>query len=107
MTVTATSDTDDGEMDTVQDRTTVTRVVNVELEADERSYAEPLDEIVYRHVLTNTGNYTDTFDLVYQSNHPSWIKDSSPVTVEVEAWLTATVVVTLEVPTGHTATRWM
>ena len=97
MTVTATSDTDEGESETVQDTTTVTRVVNVDLEADERSYAEPLDEIVYMHVLTNTGNYTDTFDLEYKSNHQSWIKASSPVSVELEAWLTATVAVTLEV----------
>ena len=59
---------------TVEDTTTVTRVVGVELEANEAKFGAPLEEVTYTHVLTNMGNYTDTYTIETESG-PGWEVD--------------------------------
>ena len=52
--------------------------MTLEFEADGAQVAKPLDVVIYSHVLTNTGNYTDTFDLEYWSNLTGWIIGQEP-----------------------------
>ena len=98
--ITATSQFSSAVSASVVDTTTVNRVYGVEF-APDRSQATGADTaVVYAHTLTNTGNYTDTFALNWNSSQ-GWSVTLSPVgPVTLASGQTASVVVTVTVPSG-------
>ncbi len=74
LTLTASSDADASVWAAVTDTTTVTQRIGMAFTpTEQRGSTWPNQPIVYTHVLTNTGNYTDTFDITYTSTHPEWV----------------------------------
>lgn len=87
--ITATSQTDLGVLAVVTDTTVAKRRLGVDL-APDSALADYTDEcVVHNHVLTNTGNYTDTYVFTYTSalGWPIKIENTvPPVEVKVGAW---------------------
>ncbi len=98
VTVTARSDTDSGVFDTATDTTTVGQAAGVLLEPDQFQTVDPDQDIVYTHVVTNTGNGADTFSFSAASSR-GWPVQTPPA-VTLGPGVTATVAVTLTVPPG-------
>jgi uncharacterized membrane protein len=104
-TVTATSRTDPGVYDTVTDRSIVRQMPGVALAPDRVGRAHPGSVVTYTHVLTNTGNGPDTFDLAVASSqgwevtlgglHPS---GTAHLPWPMDAGMTATIMVSVTVP---------
>jgi hypothetical protein len=95
-----------GGSDSAQDTTTVLQDAGIVLEPDRSASAQPDDSLTFMHVLTNTGNYTDTFKITVAS---AWIEPFAPTSVTLAPWGSQTVAVTFTVPsrvassTVHTA----
>ncbi len=104
--VTATSQTDINTYATVTDRTTVNHVPGVTLTPDHAGYAGPGRIVTYTHVLTNTGNGSDAFDLDVSSSQgwPVALGGLYPSRIPHLPWrmgpgMTATILVSISVPT--------
>jgi uncharacterized membrane protein len=95
-TLTAASQADAGVSASVLDTTTVNQVAGVSLSQGQQDTAKPGETIVYAHVLTNTGNGTDTFTLSVVSSQGWTVTHSSDPTLAGGA--SATVYVTVTVP---------
>ncbi len=81
LTITASSDADASVSASVQDTTTVLRRVSLDFTpAWQEKWTDPQQPVVYTHVLTNTGNYTDTFDLSFSSQR-GWVTGITPASV--------------------------
>ncbi len=96
--ITATSKSDTSIFDTAVDITTVrARWVGVELEPDTTKEGQPEDILWYYLTLTNTGNHTDTFDIIRSSD---WLHLIQPASREVTLGpgVRTTVIVTAMVP---------
>ena len=102
--ITATPQAGDGVFATVTDTTTITRVVDLELEADEAKFGEPGEVVTYSHVLTNTGNYTDTYT-IGTVNSPEWAV-AAQASIEVPSWQSRTFVVSVTVPVRAISDTW-
>ncbi|MCA9925655.1 MAG: hypothetical protein KC421_24960, partial [Anaerolineales bacterium] len=98
VTVTARSDADAAFFDTAEDTTTVEPSFGVLLEPDNSGTANAGELLTYAHVLTNTGNVTDTFTFAASSSN-GWVT-AVPADVTVGIDLTTTVVVSLTIPSG-------
>jgi len=95
--VTATSDTDSGVHDSVTD-ITVAGPFGVSLWDDEEGNGQPGVNVLYTHVLSNAGHYTDTFDITSSASR-GWPTTISPVpAVQLAMGLTTTVQVTVTIP---------
>jgi uncharacterized membrane protein len=81
----------------VTDTTTVGRVFGVAFAPSYSRTTGPATTVVYTHVLTNTGNYTDAFTLQMSSSR-SWSTMAPPGPVTLAAGQAAPVVVTVTVP---------
>ncbi len=97
--VMATSVSDAAIFDSVTDQTTVGRLIRFELEAPQASGAYPGTAAVYSHVLTNSGNFTETFSLT-SSSVPGWATVLPLGDVTLAPGQTQTVTVTVNVPSG-------
>ena len=95
-TVTAASQADSSVKATASDTTTVKRVVGVQLAPNHSGQAKPGETITYTHILTNTGNYTDTFSVAFSSSQ-GWasVQPRTPVTLGPGAATTVKVTVTV------------
>jgi uncharacterized membrane protein len=69
------------------------------LAPDQSSGLEPGTFVTYIHTLTNTGNYTDTFDLSFTSSQ-GWAEVSPTLPITLPSGGKATVEVTVRVPAG-------
>ncbi|MCI0577600.1 MAG: right-handed parallel beta-helix repeat-containing protein [Chloroflexi bacterium] len=101
MVVTATS-TLTSVFDTVTDTTLVTDTVpgaGVLLEPDLSATGLVSDFVVYNHVITNTGDSADTFDLVAQSSQ-AWPVTVNPTNISLAAGQSAPVVMQIFIPPG-------
>ena len=72
-------------------------VRGVELQWDQSAEIRPAGTIVYRHLLTNTGDYSDTFSLTVAS---LWPAAYAPETVTLAPSASRQVVVSLTIPLG-------
>jgi len=77
----------------------LSQVAGVALEPNRSSTAAPGTVITYSHALTNTGNYTDTFELDYSSSQ-GWAQVSPTSFVTLATGATQAVLVTITVPSG-------
>jgi len=101
--VTATSQSASSGFDTAVDMTFINRDVGVEIAPDQEGNSDPDASVLYTHILTNTGDYTDTFDLsLYTAQGWGSLLTSSPVP-DVGPGMTATVDVRVSVPGGVAA----
>jgi uncharacterized membrane protein len=75
----------------------VDRVIDLALVPDRAAIVEPDETITYSHALTNTGNYTDTFDLAYMSSR-GWILGTPPPSIELAAGESRQIDVQISVP---------
>ncbi|MCP5098346.1 MAG: hypothetical protein GY943_22585, partial [Chloroflexi bacterium] len=98
VTVTARSDTEITTFDTAIDTTTAGQTYGVVLEPDNVDTADAGTTIGYTHVLTNTGNGTDTFTFAASSSN-GWVT-AVPADVTLNSGLSTTVFVSLTVPSG-------
>ena len=96
-TVTAASQADSSVKATASDTTTVKRVVGVQLAPNHSGQAKPGETITYTHILTNTGNYTDTFSITSSSSQ-GWASVQPTGLITLSAGATTTVKVTVTVP---------
>ena len=92
-----------GIFDTVQDTTTVTRVVGVELEGNEAKFGAPGGGDLYPHV-------DEQWELYRYLHHPGgersgWTVEA-PVSIEVDPWLSKTFVVSVAVHGMLSAEQW-
>ena len=55
-------------------------------------------QITYLHTLTNAGNSLDRFDLVFETNQPTWPLTVDPSSFTLQAAQSATITVTITVP---------
>ena len=109
-TITATSDSDPSVYDTATDVTVANWDHGLEFEGDNADSALPGQKVYYTHLISNTGNYTDSFRFSYASSR-GWPVEISPwPTVRLGGWpapkppgYTATVRVTVTVPAIPTA----
>ncbi|MGD8627404.1 MAG: right-handed parallel beta-helix repeat-containing protein, partial [Anaerolineae bacterium] len=100
LVVTATSRTDDTVWDTHETDTSVNWNVNLELEPDRSSWLILESSVTYTHVLTNTGDDPNTFQLTYKSSQ-GWPVNISPSTVtNLQPGHSALISVTVNVPAG-------
>jgi hypothetical protein len=96
--ITATSQVDSAVWASVADTTTVSHIPGVVFTPDYTNSAAPGSVITYIHTLTNTGNGPDNFDLTYSSSQSWTVEYDTPFSVGYGQ--TATVVVSVTVPTG-------
>ncbi len=82
-------------------RTTILNVVGVSLTPDGAQTADPGQEAVYSHTITNTGNFTDTFTFTAVSN-AEWIV-IVPADVTLAPGAAAGIFVTVTVPAAGAA----
>nr|HID14924.1 right-handed parallel beta-helix repeat-containing protein [Anaerolineae bacterium] len=103
LVITATSQITDVVFDIATDETTVPYVPGAVIAPDRSGQADPGGTITYTHILTNTGNYTETFDLTTHSTFG--YAEVSPATVaELGPGVAYTgVVVTVQLPTHAAA----
>jgi uncharacterized membrane protein len=94
--ITATSWDDSSVSAAVTDTTTVGHAPGVELEPGSTRNAEPGDVVTYTHILTNSGNHTDTFDLSISSGWGTLVLGQ--VTDKLGAGKKETIVVSVTVP---------
>ncbi len=97
--ITATSTTVPSQFDTATDQTFVNRSAGVLIEPDQHVDANPDDILVYTHILTNTGDYTDTFSLS-ETSLLGWSTElltASPL-FDVGPGMTRTVQLEVQVP---------
>jgi uncharacterized membrane protein len=100
-TITATSQYSTAVSASVVDTTTINQVLGVGLAPNHSQTTSPNAAVVYSHTLTNEGNYTGTFTIVWSSSQGwpvSLLQPTTPVTLS--PWQTATVVISLTVPPG-------
>ncbi len=96
-TVTAASQADSSVKATASNTTTVKRVVGVQLAPNHSGQAKPGETITYTHILTNTGNYTDTFSIASSSSR-GWASVQPTGLITLSAGAITTVKVTVTVP---------
>ncbi len=94
--VTATSQTDANIANAVTDTTTVSLVSGVAFSPNRSKSTKPDTNLSYTHILTNTGNSTDTFDITHHSSQGWTVNYNTPITLA--AGKNATVVVSVTVP---------
>lgn len=82
-TVIVTSASGTGATDSAIDTTTVDQTVGVDIEANNATTANPGQTVVYTHIVTNTGNSSDVFDITYQSSqgYSVTFNPNSPITL--------------------------
>mgnify|MGYP000243087475 CR=1 FL=1 len=97
VTITATSQISITVKDEAIDTTIVNYHPGVEFTPDRTGQGINGETITYTHILTNTGNFTDTFSFSAVSTQPSW-GISLPSAVVLGAGLTATVQVYVIIP---------
>jgi hypothetical protein len=73
-------------------------VPGVELAPDRAGSANPGSVITYTHILTNTGNGSDTFHLTHHSSQGWAVEYDTPVTVG--RWQTVPITISVTVPAG-------
>ncbi len=95
--LTATSQVNPGVYDAVRDTTVVNWNPGVELAPEYHEYVNPGTVMTYVHILTNTGNAPDTFQLVWNSSR-GWTTVTPTLVSNLGPHLTATVWVALAVP---------
>ncbi|MGD2105431.1 MAG: hypothetical protein PVJ55_10025, partial [Anaerolineae bacterium] len=83
--------------DSVEDTITVGLTIGLSLAPDHATSADPGTSVVFTHTLTNTGNFTDTFDVAAVSDQ-GWALQYSPLSVTLPARGMASVAVTPTVP---------
>ncbi|MGD2164533.1 MAG: choice-of-anchor Q domain-containing protein, partial [Anaerolineae bacterium] len=83
--------------DSVEDTITVGLIIGLSLAPDYTAGADPGTSVAFTHDVTNTGNFTDTFDVAAVSDQ-SWAVQYSPLSVTLPAHGMASVAVTLTVP---------
>jgi len=76
--VTATSQADSAVWAVVTDTTTVTRTRDVSIGPESSTSAEPGETVTYHYTITNTGNFTDTFQLSVNSSE-GWSVSVQPL----------------------------
>ncbi|MFQ6099686.1 MAG: right-handed parallel beta-helix repeat-containing protein [Anaerolineae bacterium] len=98
-TVKAMYQTDPAVFDTGVDTTVVNQVAGVGLTEGAGASGAPEDLVYYAHTLTNSGNYTDTFDLLL-GGWGGFDAADGPVTksVQLGAGMTDTVTIVVSVP---------
>ena len=94
--ITATSQTDSSIWASVINTTIVNHVPGVALGPDHTKSATPCSVITYTHILTNTGNGPDIFDLAHHSSQGWTVVYDTPV--EAGDGQVATVVISITVP---------
>jgi uncharacterized membrane protein len=94
--VTATSRADNDIYAMVTDTTEVSQIAGVQIAPDHSASAQPGSIVTYTHILTNTGNGPDNFDLTHHSSQTWIVAYDTPVTFAQGA--TMTVVVSVTVP---------
>ncbi|MCK4470643.1 MAG: hypothetical protein KAW49_02545, partial [Anaerolineae bacterium] len=82
----------------VTDTTYVNLQLGLELAPDKEGSDVPGNTVYYTHILTNNGNYTDTFTFEAQSSQ-GW-NVAFPASVELGSGLTTTVQVGVQIPGG-------
>ena len=95
--LTATSQVNPAIYDTVQNKTIVNWNPGVRLAPEYHEYVNPGTVISYVHILTNTGNAPDTFQIVWSSER-GWTTVTPTLVSNLGPHLTATVWVSLSVP---------
>ena len=107
--ITATSQADPTVSDAATDTTTVGQVAGVELAPDLSGTSTPGAVIIYTHILTNTGNGTDTFAITHTSSQGWTVAYDTPIVLS--AWQTTTLVVGVTVPSdaisGTVDSTWL
>jgi len=103
--VTATSQVDTDVYTSAMVTTTVGQAVAVSLEPDRVGWGYRDTSVFYTHILTNTGNYTDTFDLhvrhYWTGTAVEWSVAVWPTpTVQLAAGMTRTIYVTVGIATN-------
>ena len=78
ITVAVTSTTDPGVADSAIDMTTVGQIAGVDIEAGQRASANPGETVFYTHIVTNTGNNTDTITLSDTAGSPDFLASITP-----------------------------
>jgi uncharacterized repeat protein (TIGR01451 family) len=104
---TATSTNNPGASDTIADTVTVNSFAAVDLSPDQAGSTTPGGTITYPHVITNTGNIADTWDLTFTSsqgwNYVFYDAGSNPInSVTLAPGASANITVRLTVPAGAT-----
>ncbi|MBN1954958.1 MAG: hypothetical protein JW900_07890 [Anaerolineae bacterium] len=94
--ITATSQAEPSLFAAVHDTTMVACLPGVQLGPDGSALAEPDMVVTYTHVLTNSGNYTDSFDISHASSQ-GWTVSYTPLFL-LGRGQTATLVVSVTVP---------
>ncbi|MDX1612961.1 MAG: hypothetical protein R3300_01550 [Candidatus Promineifilaceae bacterium] len=84
--------------DSVVDQITVNTIAGVALSSRPAQTAQIGDAVIFTHVMTNTGNRSDTFDL--STDSPS-LAVVSPTSVELDRDESTTVELTVNVPTDE------
>ncbi|HDD24948.1 MAG TPA: DUF1565 domain-containing protein, partial [Chloroflexi bacterium] len=84
LVITATSQNDTQFTDIATDKTVAGWNHGITFAPDRMASGLPNQQILYTHRLTNTGNYTDTFDLTYVSSQ-GWNVSITPATTELFA----------------------
>lgn len=102
-TVTATSNNDPTASDTATDTTLVLKniVRGVNIEPSRIGEGSPGATVTYQHIVTNTGNTTDTFNITLLSSQ-GWTVTTNRPSVTLGAGDSTTINVMVEVPAGAT-----
>ena len=96
--ITATSTISPTNLDSVSDVTTVPVVRGVLLEPDQAQFGQPGQIVTYTHLLTNTGNVTDSYTLSFNSSQ-NWNVNIVPSSVtSLDGGTSTQIQVGIEVP---------
>ena len=98
VTVTVRSDTDADQFDTALDATTVGQTFGVQIKPDNADTVDAGTVVTYSHIVTNTGNGSDTFAISASSSN-GWTTNV-PNNITLASGISETIVVSLTVPSG-------